>query len=86
VQFVGIDERDNRAAGENFERAHKLPYPSIFDANDAFVLDFPGAVPATTPFTVVINRQGQIVAKATDGLDYTHLKEMVEYGLGEKLA
>jgi peroxiredoxin len=86
VQFVGIDERDNRAAGMNFEQSHQLPYPSIFDANDAFVLDFPGAVPATTPFTVVLDRQGQIAAKATDGLDYTNLKEMVEYALGSKLA
>jgi peroxiredoxin len=81
VQFVGIDERDNRAAALNFQRAHRLPYPSIFDQSDAFVLDFPGAVPATTPFTVVIDRQGGIAAKATNSVDYTHLQKMIDFAL-----
>jgi peroxiredoxin len=84
VQLVGIDERDNRAAALTFQRAHGITYPSIFDQTDAFILDFPGAVPQTTPFTIVLDRQGGIAAKATDAVDYTHLKNMLEFALQDK--
>jgi peroxiredoxin len=63
VQFVGIDERDNRSAALNFETNHHVTYPSIFDESDAFVLAFPEAAPSTTPFTIVIDRSGGIAAR-----------------------
>jgi thiol-disulfide isomerase/thioredoxin len=86
VQFVGIDERDNRDAALNFERAHHVTYPSIFDETDAFVLSFPDAAPSTTPFTVVLDRNGGIAAKAAGAIDYTHLQQMIDYALKGKSA
>jgi thiol-disulfide isomerase/thioredoxin len=83
VRFVGIDERDNRDAGLAFERGHNVTYPSIFDPTDAYVLAFPGAVPSTTPFTIVLDRHGGIAASASDSLDYTHLETLVHQVLTE---
>jgi thiol-disulfide isomerase/thioredoxin len=77
VQFVGIDERDNRDAALSFERQYHVTYPSLYDRNDEFTLDFPGATPSTTPFTIILDPQGGIAAKAPDSMDYTHLKELL---------
>jgi thiol-disulfide isomerase/thioredoxin len=77
VQFVGIDERDNLSAALSYEHEYNITYPSIFDRTDAFTLNFPGAVPSTTPFTIVLDPQGRIAAKQSDALDLTHLKELV---------
>jgi thiol-disulfide isomerase/thioredoxin len=83
VRFVGIDERDNRDEAVAFERGNRVTYPSIYDRTDAFVLAFPGAAPSTTPFTIVLDRQGGIAAKASDSLDYTHLELLLKRVLGE---
>lgn len=83
VQFVGIDERDNRAEALAFEHGNHITYPSIYDRTDAFVLAFPGATPSTTPFTIVLDRHGGIAAKASDSLDYTHLRSLVNRVLSE---
>jgi thiol-disulfide isomerase/thioredoxin len=83
VRFVGIDERDNRAAALAFERNHHVTYPSIFDSSDAFVLDFPGSAPSTTPFTIVIDRAGGIAAKTSVIEDYTHLRALVDSVLAD---
>jgi thiol-disulfide isomerase/thioredoxin len=77
VQFVGIDERDNLAAGQAFERQYHVSYPSLFDRNDAYVLDFPGAAPPSTPTTIIIDPQGGIAARVSGDLDYTHLKALI---------
>jgi thiol-disulfide isomerase/thioredoxin len=78
VQFVGIDERDNRAAGQSFERQHHVTYPSLYDRDDAYVLDFPGAAPPSTPTTIVLDPQGRIAARIDGETDYTHLKELID--------
>ena len=75
------DERDNLDDALNFEAAHHITYPSIYDRSDAFVLDFPDAAPPTTPFTVVLDRNGGIAAKAVGAIDYTHLQQMIDYAL-----
>jgi thiol-disulfide isomerase/thioredoxin len=83
VRFVGIDERDNRDEAVAFERGNHVTYPSIYDRTDAFVLAFPGAAPSTTPFTIVLDRQGGIAAKASDSLDFTHLQSLLNRVLSE---
>jgi peroxiredoxin len=77
VQFVGIDERDNRDQALSFERQYHLTYPSLFDRTDAFVLDFPGAAPPSTPTTIVIDPRGGIAARISGGTDLTHLQELI---------
>jgi thiol-disulfide isomerase/thioredoxin len=77
VQFVGIDERDNRAAALSFERRFAMTYPSLFDRDDSYVLDFPGAAPPSTPTTIVLDPHGGIAARINGETDYTHLKELI---------
>ena len=84
VQFVGINERDNRSAALAFEAGNHITYPSIYDRTDAYVLAFPGAAPSTTPFTIVLDRNGGIAAKASDSLDYTHLRSLLNQVLHEQ--
>jgi thiol-disulfide isomerase/thioredoxin len=78
VRFVGIDERDNLDAGRAFERQYHVTYPSLFDRTDAFVLDFPGSAPPSTPTTIVLDRTGHIAARANGALDYTHLRSLID--------
>jgi peroxiredoxin len=77
VAFVGIDERDNLSAGKAFEAAHHVTYPSLFDRSDAFVLDFPGSAPPSTPTTIVLDRTGHIAARINGTQDYTHLRSLI---------
>jgi thiol-disulfide isomerase/thioredoxin len=77
VQFVGIDERDNRDQALSFERQYDVTYPSLYDRTDAFVLDFPGAAPPSTPTTIVIDPQGGIAARVNGETDLTHLRELL---------
>jgi thiol-disulfide isomerase/thioredoxin len=83
VQFVGIDERDNRDEAVAFQRGNHVTYPSIYDRTDAFVLAFPGAAPSSTPFTIVLDRQGGIAAKSSSPLDFTHLRLLLNRVIGE---
>jgi thiol-disulfide isomerase/thioredoxin len=77
VQFVGIDERDNLDAALSFERQYHVTYPSLYDRTDAYVLDFPGAAPPSTPTTIVLDPTGHIAARVSGALDYTHLRALV---------
>jgi thiol-disulfide isomerase/thioredoxin len=81
VRFVGIDIRDSLAQGRTFERVHHVPYPSIFDSSERLALEFPHAVPASTPTTIVIGRTGDILAKVTGPLQYTQVRALVQHAL-----
>lgn len=86
VAFVGIDIRESQAAGLAFEQQHNVPYPSIYDDNEALALEFPHAVPASTPTTIVIGPNGDILAKVTGPLVYTDLRALVQDALDGKLS
>jgi thiol-disulfide isomerase/thioredoxin len=81
VAFVGIDIRDSRAAALAFDRQFHVPYPSIFDNSETLALQFPHAIPASTPTTIVIGRTGEIVAKVTGPIEYTDLRTLVQHVL-----
>ncbi|HVX69596.1 MAG TPA: TlpA disulfide reductase family protein [Mycobacteriales bacterium] len=81
VAFVGIDIRDSVAQGRTFERVHHVPYPSIFDSSETLALQFPHAVPASTPTTIVVGRDGDILAKVTGPLRYTQIQSLVQHAL-----
>ncbi|HWC36032.1 MAG TPA: TlpA disulfide reductase family protein [Mycobacteriales bacterium] len=86
VAFVGIDVRDSKAAAINFDRQHHVPYPSIYDYGETLALQFPHAVPASTPTTIVIGRTGDILAKVTGPLEYTQLRSLVRHALSLEAA
>jgi len=81
VAFVGIDIRDSKAAAIQFDAAHHVSYPSIYDYGETLALQFPHAVPASTPTTIVVGRTGRILAKVTGPLEYTQLKALVQHAL-----
>jgi thiol-disulfide isomerase/thioredoxin len=77
VQFVGIDEQDNLSAGRAFEAQYHVTYPSLFDREDSYVLDFPGAAPPSTPTTIVLDPTGHIAARIDGPQDYSHINALV---------
>lgn len=84
VVFVGIDDRDQKAGAISFDSVHHVTYPSIFDPTGSLALQFPHAEPASTPTTIVIDRSGDIAAKVSGLLDYTHLVPLVNAVLQDK--
>jgi thiol-disulfide isomerase/thioredoxin len=79
VSFLGIDERDNTAAALAFERKYGVTYPSIADPDASMLLAFPGAVPSTTPTTILVDSTGHILAKVSGMLEYTDLRSLVNH-------
>jgi thiol-disulfide isomerase/thioredoxin len=84
VAFLGIDERDHVADALRFDQVHHVTYPSIFDSSETLALQFPHAIPASTPTTVVIGRNGDILAKVTGPLEYSDLKTLVQHVLKQE--
>jgi thiol-disulfide isomerase/thioredoxin len=84
VAFLGIDDRDQSSQAKAFETEHHVPYPSLFDGNGLLALQFPHAAPASTPTTIVLDRSGDIAAKVSGSLDYTHLNSLVNAIVAEK--
>ncbi|HSL07392.1 MAG TPA: TlpA disulfide reductase family protein [Pseudonocardiaceae bacterium] len=62
VQFIGIDVRDSRQAGEDFARDFGLTYPSIFDPPGRTLLALKGIPRSVVPLTVVLDRQHRVAA------------------------
>jgi thiol-disulfide isomerase/thioredoxin len=81
VSFLGIDEKDNAAAARAFNRQHGVTYPSIVDTSASLLLAFPGAVPATTPTTILVSGSGHILAKVTGTIEYTQLRRLINHYL-----
>jgi peroxiredoxin len=78
VQFVGIEERDNLSQGQAFEAQYGVTYPSLFDREDAYVLDFPGAPPVSTPSTIILDPTGHIAARVDGPQDYSHFSALID--------
>ncbi|HTR70970.1 MAG TPA: TlpA disulfide reductase family protein [Mycobacteriales bacterium] len=83
VRFVGIDEDDNLASARTYARHYRMTYPTLMDQSRSFLLDFPGAVPSVTPYTIVIDPSGGIAAASANTLDYTHLIGLLHHVMSE---
>ena len=66
VQFLGVDYRDDRAAGRAFVAEFDLTYPSVFDPAGQLAFDYELV---GLPTTFVIGRDGRIVYKFTGRID-----------------
>ncbi|NYI77060.1 TlpA family protein disulfide reductase [Nocardioides panzhihuensis] len=79
VRFVGIDVRDNPAAGLAFERKFGITYPSFNDQNGLVLASFTGIVPVSAvPSTLVIDRDGIIRARNIGRIDASTLRGLIE--------
>ncbi len=79
VRFVGIDVRDNPAAGRAFERNYGITYPSFDDGNGLVLAQFTGIIPVSAvPSTLVVDRNGVIQARVVGQVDGTTLRGLIE--------
>lgn len=63
VEFIGVNNRDERSAAEAFVRVQGVPYDSLYDESGAIMLDIsPSLRPDSLPSTMVIDPQGRIAA------------------------
>ena len=84
VRFVGIDTRDNDAAGRAFAREFGITYPSLVDDSGRVMLAFGRTIPvAAVPSTVVVDRRGRIAARVIGAVTYSTLRGLVDDTLAE---
>lgn len=81
VSFLGILQKDNASSALAFDRQYGVTYPSIVNSNGSLDLAFPGAVPATTPTTILVGSTGHILAKVSGAVEYTQLRGLVNHYL-----
>ena len=62
VEFLGVDIRDQRDAGQAFVDGFAMPYPSLFDPAGKVSLALRDVNPNVIPTTVVVDRQGRAAA------------------------
>lgn len=78
VRFVGIDVRDNPAAGRAFERHFGITYPSFDDQQGLVLASFTGIIPiSAVPSTLVVDRNGVIRARNIGRIDATTLRGLI---------
>ncbi len=79
VRFVGIDVRDNPAAGLAFERNYGITYPSFDDQSGLVLAQFTGIIPVSAvPSTLVVDRNGVIRARVVGQIEGTTLRGLIE--------
>lgn len=60
VHFVGVDIREDPSSGLAFERAHRIPFPSISDSGNLIAAGFGAVAPTATPSTYILDARGRI--------------------------
>lgn len=60
VQFLGINVRDTRSDGQDFETGKGVPYPSIFDPSLRTIASIRGYPVSGIPSTIVVDRKGGV--------------------------
>jgi peroxiredoxin len=75
VTFLGVDWRDDRDAARQFERG-RVTYPSLFDPDGKVAVKFQ-ITQATTPSTLILDRQGRIAVMLRQPTVATQLEPLV---------
>lgn len=76
VTFLGVDWRDERDAAQQFERG-RVTYPSLFDPKAKVAVMFQ-VTQATTPSTLILDRQGRIAVMLRKPTVASQLQPLVE--------
>lgn len=84
VQFVGIDNKDNKAGALAFEKTFGTTYPSVFDPDGRVTLDFRVVPPSAIPTTLVLDRQGRVAARIIGQTSYSKLSPLIDKVVAEK--
>lgn len=81
VEFVGVvaGGKDSVPNALAFTKRFDVPYPSIYDGDNAVVLALAGTLPpAAVPSTLVLDKQGRVAARTLGPVDYSGLLGMIE--------
>jgi thiol-disulfide isomerase/thioredoxin len=84
VQFVGVDIKDGKDNAQAFVRTYQITYPSMYDQAGQIALAFRSIPPNAVPSTLVIDRNGDVAARAIGSVSYTPLKDIVTRLAAEK--
>lgn len=87
VRFLGLNSGDlRRENAREFERTHKITYPSLFDPASKLVLSFPKGTlnPQDIPATLIIDRKGRIAVRALHAIGKDELHSAVQWVLAGK--
>ncbi|MFF8591550.1 TlpA family protein disulfide reductase [Streptomyces sp. NPDC015220] len=87
VQFVGINTRDTSTQPAiQFEKHYGVPYPSLYDPTGKLMLRFKKGTlnPQLIPTTIIVDRDGNIAARALQGLSEEKLRKMLDPVVAEK--
>jgi thiol-disulfide isomerase/thioredoxin len=84
VQFIGVNVSDDSVTAAGFERTYKSTYPSIVDQEEgasvqlAFASSKP---PKAVPSTLVLDKQGRVVARIVGLANKSILNQFIEDAL-----
>jgi peroxiredoxin len=62
VQFLGVNVKDQRSAAADFQAAHEVQFPSIFDPSMRTLLSLQGFPTSAIPSTIVLDRQHRVAS------------------------
>lgn len=83
VRFLGINVRDNDPAAIAFEKAFRIPYPSIADPDQLVLFQFDSYIPPAVPTTHILDAQGRVAAQFVGPVTYPDLLNNVRIVLTE---
>jgi thiol-disulfide isomerase/thioredoxin len=63
VTFLGVNIEDSSANALAHVREFDVPYPHLFDPNNAYASRYRGIGPRTIPTTLVIDAEGRVAAR-----------------------
>jgi thiol-disulfide isomerase/thioredoxin len=63
VAFLGVNIEDTAVNARAHEREFGIPYPSLYDPENAFAARFGGIGPRTIPTTVFIDTEGRVATR-----------------------
>ena len=77
VKFVGVNLQDEHDAAVDYERAHGITYPSLFDPAGRVALQFRDVPPSAIPSTLVLDATGRIAAIHLGSITRAELTDLI---------
>lgn len=78
VQFMGINFREGPERGAALAKSQQMTYPSLSDQAGTLILAFGRQAPATTPSTLILDREGRVAARANGVVSATTLQGLID--------
>jgi thiol-disulfide isomerase/thioredoxin len=80
VTFLGVNIEDAEANALAHVREFDVPYPHLYDPNNAYASRYRGIGPRTIPTTIIVDAEGRVAARIfglTTSTELTVLAELV---------